>query len=298
MPLEDNLEKTCRAQLKKLRLPKEFMQVVEQIYIPLSNLLVNKLTDQTIMISINGAQGTGKSTLTNFLKIILEEKLKQPVAAFSIDDFYKTYGERQKLSKMVHPLLCTRGVPGTHDIQLMEQSISDLLEHRATLVPQFNKATDDRAARQHWLKIDKPVKVILFEGWCNHSPTQTEEELKEPINELEAEEDKDGTWRHYANSQLEEYHRRIFSLADSCIMLKSPDFKKVYEWRSLQEDKLRESISPELAHRVMDEKTLKRFIQHYERITRHTLRILPEKADIVLPVNDDHGITGIINRHA
>ena len=37
----------------------------------------------------------------------------------SIDDFYKTRKDRKLLSKNKHSLLMTRGVPGTHDIDLM-----------------------------------------------------------------------------------------------------------------------------------------------------------------------------------
>jgi D-glycerate 3-kinase len=44
----------------------------------------------------------------------------------------------------------------------------------------------------------------------------------------------------------------------------------------------------------MEESELARFIQHYERISRHTLDHLPDIADIVLPVAVDHSIVEII----
>ena len=280
------------------RLPDQFLQVVREIYLPLSDMLLGKLPQHTLFVSINGAQGTGKSTLTSFLKLILETQLNAPVAAFSLDDFYATHQQRQQLGRDIHPLLQTRGVPGTHDLELMDQVIDRLIEGKPTDVPQFDKATDDRHAPQHWHHYDKPVRVILFEGWCNHSPPKTAEELEQPVNELERHEDTDGSWRHYANEQLIQYHQRIYSRADVCVMLKSPDFEHVYQWRQLQEQKLKQTIMQKQSHRLMDETALLRFIQHYERITRHTLAHLPAMADMVLPVRPDHSIEGIIETHA
>ena len=49
--------------------------------------------------------------------------------------------------------------------------------------------------------------------------------------------------------------------------------------------------------RIMNDTQLKRFIQHYERITRHTLNHLSTTADVVLPIAPDHSITGIIQNH-
>ena len=79
-----------------------------------------------------------------------------------------------------------------------------------------------------------------------------------------------------------------------CIMLKAPDFECIYEWRSLQEQKLKSSSKHQKQHRVMNEAELARFIQHYERISRHTLEHLPSTADVVLPIAADHTITGIV----
>lgn len=296
--LQNQIETICLEHIKALRLPDDFIQVIRDVYLPLSEKLLQHKTEQPFFVSINGAQGTGKSTLTSFLQILLQARLNAPVAAFSIDDFYATHQQRQKLGHDIHPLLATRGVPGTHDLDLLENVLDNLLSQKPCKVPRFDKAIDDRCEKHEWSKYDQPVKVILFEGWCNHSPSQTAAELEQPINELEATEDQQGTWRNYANDKLNEYHKRVFSFADTCIMLKSPDFEHVYQWRALQEEKLRQATSTQQSHRLMDQATLKRFIQHYERITRHTLKHLPDSADFVLPVNPNHSITGIIERHA
>ena len=279
--------------INELGLPAPFLDVVEKIYLPLSDILVTseKKASRPLLVSINGAQGTGKSTLTIFLKLILETMHGISTAAFSLDDFYFSLDERIKLASDVHPLLITRGVPGTHDLDLLERVLEQLLVYQPSVIPRFDKARDDRLEKALWM--GQPAsRIILFEGWCNHSPVQSSKDLEQPINELEAKEDADGIWRKYANDNLADYHERIFSKADIVIMLESPDFDCIFEWRQLQELKLRQSIGPD-KRKVMDDRQLKRFIQHYERITRHTLKHLPHTADIVLPVNKKHGIEEI-----
>lgn len=264
------------------------MTTVTQTYAPLAAQLLGRHHDRPLLISVNGAQGTGKSTLSYFLKTIIESELNCRAVAVSIDDFYLTRAERQTLADKVHPLLLTRGVPGTHDLALMEHCFQNLLMGKSCCLPQFDKSCDDR----HEQTLDvEPVEVIIFEGWCNHSPYSETPDLAEPINELERDEDADGVWRHYANEQLKAYHDKIFSMAHACVMLKAPDFEHVYHWRSLQEKKLGEQTS---GSHVMNEAQLKRFIQHYERITRNTLQQLPDQANYLLPIGEDHGIQGII----
>jgi len=286
-----------QALMKKMQLPTEFERIVESIYLPLTALILNKKSDQPLFISINGAQGTGKSTLTHFLKHLIEAEAGFSVAEISLDDFYLTRAERKQLATSIHPLLQTRGAPGTHDIELMENTISMLLEGRRCMIPRFNKAMDDRHNEDEWTTSNKDTNIVLFEGWCNHSPAQTSDELLIPVNELESEHDKEGVWRHYANDNLKRYHEKIFNYADMNIMLKAPDFENIFKWRSLQEEKLKQSTQSSKESQIMSSDKLKRFIQHYERITRNTLQHLPDTADIVIPVEADHSIKTFIQRN-
>jgi D-glycerate 3-kinase len=210
----------------------------------------------------------------------------------SIDDFYLTRQQRQQLAQQVHPLFATRGVPGTHDVQLASQTLDCLLQcapDTPCQLPCFDKSRDDRCAQQDWNTISQVLDVVLFEGWCNHAPVQTDEQLQQPINRLEREEDADASWRRYANEQLKVYHQKLFDRADLLIYLQVPSFEKVYEWRGLQERKLAQQAGSE-NNAVMDEAGLQRFIQHYERITRQCLQGLPSSADVVLKLGDDHAI--------
>ena len=80
--------------------------------------------DKPLIIGINGSQGSGKSTLADYLCTMLNERYQLRCVSLSLDDFYLTKLERQQLASQVHPLLETRGVPGTHDIPLALETIA------------------------------------------------------------------------------------------------------------------------------------------------------------------------------
>lgn len=286
--------KISQTLISEMKLPAGFEQIIESVYLSLAEQIISRKAEEPLFLSINGAQGTGKSTLTHFLKKLIESESDMSVVEISLDDFYSTLKEREHLAKSIHPLLLTRGVPGTHDLQLMENTLSMLVEGYACEIPRFNKAIDDRHNRAQWTSCSQYTDIILFEGWCNHSPVQSKDELLSPINELESNEDKGGIWRNYANEKLKEYHEKIFCHADMSIMLKAPNFEKIYEWRKLQEEKLKQTIQNSEQSRIMSSDELNRFIQHYERITRHTLNVLPSTVDIVIPIENDHSIKKMI----
>ena len=74
-----------------------------------------------LFLGFSGGQGSGKTTVTGILEIILKKFFKRRIHVSSIDDFYKTLNDRNKMSHAIHPLLKTRGVPGTHDINLVKK---------------------------------------------------------------------------------------------------------------------------------------------------------------------------------
>lgn len=98
---------------------------------PLVSWLVERRSAATMLLDINGAQGTGKSTLADFLQRVLESERAWRVAVLSIDDFYLTKAQRSDLAISVHPLLVVRGAPGTHDTQMLSRCLD---KHR-TLRP-------------------------------------------------------------------------------------------------------------------------------------------------------------------
>lgn len=95
----------------------------QQLYHTLWNLwlpLAIQLTEaqqkleRPLIQGISGGQGTGKTSLAMVLSLILNE-LGYRSASLSLDDLYKTYGDRQLL-KTQDPRFIRRGPPGTHDI--------------------------------------------------------------------------------------------------------------------------------------------------------------------------------------
>ena len=96
---------------------------LKKTYIPLSFWIENKYKKKrkTLFLGFSGGQGSGKTTAAGILKIILKKFFKRKIHVSSIDDFYKTLKDRTKMSSTIHPLFKTRGVPGTHDVNLINK---------------------------------------------------------------------------------------------------------------------------------------------------------------------------------
>ncbi|WP_370980331.1 phosphoribulokinase [Agaribacterium sp. ZY112] len=284
--------------IKEEKLPASFAKQVEQYYLPIAGQIGRSAKIKSMVLGLQGSQGSGKSTTALFLKAILEQEHQLKCAVLSLDDFYLSKLERQSLSQKVHPLLATRGVPGTHDVDFAIRTIQNLLNSerkQSVKLPRFNKAMDDRYDESFWDKQNPPVDIVIFEGWCVGAEAQSLEELAEPINKLEQDEDSNGSWRRYINNKLEHEYQQLFSLIDALIVVEAPSFDCVFEWRSLQEKKLRDKSQQEhsLATQIMDEQELLRFISHYERLTRHCLKTLGPKSHFLLKLRSDHQVESL-----
>jgi D-glycerate 3-kinase len=272
-------------------LPDQFQLLAKRWYWPLARHLVDNQSS-IHLLGINGAQGTGKSTLASLLKLFLEVGAGLNVVALSLDDFYQTREERHTLANRVHPMLKVRGVPGTHDIQFAIATVKRLLHDKPETVvslPVFDKSIDDRVIDLIWPAVTTPVDLVIFEGWCVGSKPEDNMALRLPVNALEAELDAKQVWRNYVNERLAGDYQTLFALMNGLVMLKAPSMGAVQEWRWLQEKKL---IDLKGAGRsgVMSQKQVQQFIQYYERLTRHNLSEMPSMADLVYHLGDDHGI--------
>ena len=267
-------------------LPADYREIVDCYWRPLSEDIAERYADnlggKPLVVGINGAQGSGKTTLCRFLEVLLVEH-NQRAATLSIDDLYLTRAERDRLGREVHPLLATRGVPGTHDPALGLAVIEAFRAGRDLKLPRFDKSIDDRAASAE--HVQGPIEVLLFEGWCLGAVPQDEAALAEPVNDLEATEDPDLAWRRYVNEALDGAYKTLFEQLDMLVMLKVPDFAAVRRNRALQEDKLR-ARNPG-APGLMDEAALARFLDQDERLTLHMLAEMPARADLVIEVGRD-----------
>ncbi|MEN9718488.1 MAG: hypothetical protein RIQ99_1366 [Pseudomonadota bacterium] len=234
------------------------------------------------VLGICGAQGSGKSTLVAGLAERLTS-MGVAVAALSLDDLYLTRMERQRLARAVHPLLATRGAPGTHDIALGLATLDALSRGEATAMPRFDKAADDRAPRQLWPQAPANLQVLLVEGWCLGARPQPAAALVEPVNALERDHDPAASWRTYANAALGTAYQQLFARLDRLVLLAAPDWAVVAQWREQQEAELRGRGGDGAG--VMTAAQVTRFIQHYERLTRHILTEMPGRADLTVQLD-------------
>jgi len=280
--------------LRREALPQSYREVLRAHVLPLGEELAAAARGlgRPLDLGLCGAQGSGKSTMAAALAAQLTAR-GLTVAALSLDDCYLTHAERQTLARTVHPLLATRGVPGTHDVALARRTFASLANPGETALPSFDKAVDDRREAALWPRIAGPADVVLFEGWCVGARPQAREALREPVNALERDEDPRGLWRDYVNAALEGAYRPLFDGFDRLILLQAPSFEVVFDWRREQEHKLarRVAASGEKATRVMDEAQLARFIAHYERLTRHILAEMPARADVLFTLDAQRRLT-------
>jgi len=279
------------------QLPFEFSGIVKQAYLPLAEWVKEKSQDKqgTMILGINGAQGSGKTTLCRFLEFLLLEIWKIRSVTVSIDDLYKTREQRKYLAKTVHPLLETRGVPGTHDVNLGLKLFKDLKNMKADIepvsIPRFNKSLDDRYPESQWISCTQVPKVILFEGWCVGACPQPDQDLEISVNDLEKEKDSESVWRKYVNSQLEKDYQALFNQIDHLVMLKVPGIKQVLKWRKKQEHKLAQSRSDSLENnRIMTDEQIEEFVMHYQRLTEYMLEEMSQRADVILWLDAKHQI--------
>jgi D-glycerate 3-kinase len=276
-------------------LSEDYRYVVDRALRPLAEWLArrHRAVRRPMLVGINGAQGTGKTTLCRFLCKLLLPELGLAAVTLALDDLYLPLADRERLARDVHPLLRTRGVPGTHDVAMGEALIDALLDGRMPVrLPRFDKSRDDRMKADSGPLIERAPDIILFEGWCVGAEPQEDAALLVPVNALEAEEDADGAWRTFVNAALAGPYRALFARIDLLIFLRPPDFDSIIANRQLQEDKLR--ARGDAGDRVLDDIQLLRFIRHYERLTRHMLATLPGKADAVIDFDRARQVSNMV----
>jgi D-glycerate 3-kinase len=234
------------------------------------------------VFAIGGLQGSGKSTLAAQIAALAQSRGHR-IAVLSIDDFYLTRAQRERLARDVHPLLASRGPPGTHDLGLAAETLDRLLAGQRTGLPRFDKLADERAPSAQWPVIEGRCDLVVLEGWFLKTPAQQADELHAPINALERDEDPDGTWRTWCNAVLARDYPALWRRIDALWWLQGPDFEVVSDWRWQQEQALQAADPGNAGGRAgMDRAQVGRFVQLFERVSRQALRTLPAIAERTL----------------
>jgi D-glycerate 3-kinase len=248
--------------------------------------------DRATLVGVNGSQGSGKTTLCAYLCALLQAEYGVRAIALSLDDFYLPRAARRALGMSVHPLLATRGVPGTHDMALLNDTLDALLAcegEAAVAVPRFDKAQDDRRPVADWEQVEGGLDLVLLEGWCLGVGPQDTAQLLRPVNPLEKDEDPNAFWREYVNDSLRRDFLPLYQRIDCWVMLQAPSFDCIYRWRLEQEQKLA-GTTPGDKPGVMSDRQLARFIQHYQRLTEHGLATVPATVDYLYTLDDRRSV--------
>ena len=271
-------------------------KMIKSFLIPASYWIAKKANEKKpLMIGLAGGQGSGKTTISSILTLILKKYFKLNVFKISIDDFYKTRKDRKVLSITKHPLLMTRGVPGTHDIELMLKFFKKVKskKFKSLDVPKFNKATDDRYKKNLWYKLKSKPDVVIFEGWCVGAQAQKSKQLRKPINSLEKVRDQSIKWRLYVNNQLKTKYKTLFKQLDGLLYLKAKNFNILKNWRLKQERKLWTQTKNKKNLKIMSSGDVINFMQTYQRITQQMFKDAIKSSSIIMNLNNNHQIQNI-----
>lgn len=234
-------------------------------------------TQRPWLLALAGLPGSGKSTLAA-ATVAKARRQDWPALHLSLDDFYLPRRARKPLARHIHPLLITRGVPGTHDLALLRHVLAQLphaSDRRPVAIPRFDKGRDTRQPPSRWRRVRGMPRLVILEGWCLGIAPQPDKALRRPVNPLEREEDTDGSWRRRVNHLLPDY-LRLWNEADARALIRVPDWQAVRRHRRQAEQALRRRHAPQ----AMDDAALDRFLQHYERLCRQALRHPPANVDL------------------
>jgi D-glycerate 3-kinase len=230
------------------------------------------------VIGLNGAQGSGKSTIAKLVREALRRFHGLNPALLSLDDFYLTKAAREELARSVHPLCATRGVPGTHDLPLTTKTFDALAAAAPadrTPLPAFDKLADDRLPAAQWPAFEGSPDLILLEGWCVGLRAEDVPAWSGPINALERECDPRGEWFAWSLAALRDDYPAIWERIALLVSIEVPDLGTVIYSRLRQEQGL-----PGDRPR-MDRAQVTRFVEHYERYTRALWAATPVRADML-----------------
>ena len=193
-------------------------------------------------------------------------------------------------------MLLTRGVPGTHDINMMLNFFrkSKSKKFKRLKLPSFNKAIDDRFNKKRWYDLRKRPDVIIFEGWCVGAKSEKNTTLKKTINSMEKVKDQKQIWRKYVNQQLKSKYKNLYSQLNCLIYLKAKNFNLLQKWRFKQERKLWQNSKKKSNLKIMSKVDVLNFMQTYQRITQNMFRYMPKYASIILNLNSNHQIKSAV----
>tara|TARA_Y100000996_G_C22557117_1_gene655872 strand:- start:3404 stop:4252 length:849 start_codon:yes stop_codon:yes gene_type:complete len=267
--------------LKKITKKDFSKEYIKFNYIPLLKKLKNK---SKVMIA--GAQGSGKSTFSELTKLFFDKFYKKKVVIISLDDFYHSLSFRIKLSKKTHPLFQVRGVPGTHDLELIKKKFLEIEQKRFPIyLPLFDKVKDKR--KKNYKRINQ-CDLLILEGWCVGAKPLQNKYLKKNVNLLEEKEDPKFEWRLAYNEKLKRY-QKLYNYFNYFIYFRFDKWSNIIEWKYKQELLLRSKSNSKSLR-----KYLLCFIQYYQKISLWMQKTTPKYCNVLIQINGNQKIKKII----
>ena len=210
-------------------------------------------TTGPLCVGISAPQGCGKTTLTDLMKELFMERNNASVAVMSLDDFYLTAADRKAVREkhQGNSLVELRGSAGTHDLDLMMNTVRTLQNGEPCTVPRYDKSVNngkgDRAADTEWANFEKSPDIILFEGWMLGF---------DPIESVNSEE------MEIVNSYLTEY-KALHECFDGWLVIGLTSMDLVYKWRQHAESKMIANGKPGMTEEEVRD-FINRFMPSYE----------------------------------
>ena len=248
-----------------------------------------KALNRPLIQGVLGGQGTGKTTLSKMLQLILAQ-LGHETLPLSIDDLYLTYAQRQALLARDERLIW-RGPPGTHDVALgveTLEAIASAASGEAVSIPQFDKSLHggqgDRSAARSVLS----PTIVLFEGWfvgAKPLPASTFESgsLPTPIHTPA-----DGQFAKDCNERLRQY-LPLWDFLDDLIVLYPRDYRLSERWRQEAERKMKAAGKSGLSDAEITD-----FVTYFWKALHPELFITPlthcEGTSLVVYIESDHSV--------
>lgn len=269
-------------------MPKFSKREITQIIDPLTDKLIEESKKHnTFIVGIQGGQGTGKTTLVDFLKRRLK-KQGFKIQSFSIDDFYETYDYRKRFSDQHkgNPFYqIARGMPGTHKVKLLKQTLAKIKAGKPFEIPIFDKSKHGGSGdvSRRTIKVKERQDFILFEGWCVGIPKISSKGLINICkkNEIPLQEIDPQLKYHPVVLKLIKDYLPIWKYLNYMIMLQADSSLLHHKWRLQQERELRKK-----KRQGMNKDKIETFVSVYLPLTYVCYEKI--KPDVKIMINSRH----------
>lgn len=279
-----DLEKACLE--RGLTDFKTVYKLAWELWLPLALQLheERKNHGKPLIQGLLGGQGTGKTTISFLLQIILQH-LGLCAIAISLDDLYLSYKARQTLQQQDSRLIW-RGPPGTHDVAEGIRILDELRSpsQAEILIPRFDKTLHNGAGDRVAPIAVTPGDIIFFEGWCVGMRPIANSALANPPYPIVTPDD-----RKFAldcNHRLKTY-LPLWQRLDRLIVLNPVNYRSCQQWRKEAEYKERKQ-----GKGGMSDREIEQFVEYFWKALHPELFIPPliqnpDLVDLVIEINPD-----------